>query len=132
MNIIFHEIFQTTRQFTNNLNTVLKDFGLYNSQWSILFTVHQHKKMTLTEIWKYLNVEAPTVTRTVTRLEQLGWLVRHDGEDSRSKIVTLSEEGLKKYPAVESAVIQFENSSAKGLTIEEQQMFLSLLRKLKG
>lgn len=132
MNIIFHEIFQTTRQFTNSLNAVLKEFGLYNSQWTILYTIHHHHSMTLTEIWKYLNVEAPTVTRTVTRLEQLGWLVHHDGVDRRSKIVKLSEEGLRKYPEVEAAVMKFENSFAKDLSDEEQQMFLSLLRKLKG
>lgn len=132
MNIIFHEIFQTTRKFTNSLNDVLKDYGLYNSQWTILYTVYLHKAMTLTEIWKYLNVEAPTVTRTVSRLEQLGWLVRHEGEDRRSRIITLSEQGLEKYPAVEAAVMQFENSFAKDLSTEEQQMFLSLLQKLKG
>ncbi|MGG0654916.1 MarR family winged helix-turn-helix transcriptional regulator [Rummeliibacillus pycnus] len=132
MNIIFHEIFQTTRKFTNSLNDVLKDYGLYNSQWTILYTVYRHKTMTLTEIWKYLNVEAPTVTRTVSRLEQLGWLVRQEGEDRRSRIITLSEQGLEKYPAVEAAVMQFENSLAKDLSTEEQQMFLSLLQKLKG
>ena len=34
----------------------------------------KHKEMTLTQIWKYLNVEAPTITRTVNRLAELGWI----------------------------------------------------------
>ncbi|UZM96996.1 MarR family transcriptional regulator [Lysinibacillus sp. MHQ-1] len=41
--------------------------------------------MTLTQIWKYLNVEAPSITRAITRLETLGWVERLDGEDKREK-----------------------------------------------
>ncbi len=33
--------------------------------------------MTQKEIWSYLNVEAPTVTRTIKRLEENGWIQRN-------------------------------------------------------
>ena len=38
--------------------------------------------MTQKEIWQYLNVEAPTVTRTIVRLEESGWINRREGTDT--------------------------------------------------
>ena len=74
MNPLFHEIFQKTRLLSKELNLVLKEYDLFASQWTVLYCVHQHEEMILTNIWRYLNVEAPTITRTVSRLEELGWL----------------------------------------------------------
>ncbi|MCA9724287.1 MAG: MarR family transcriptional regulator, partial [Kurthia sp.] len=89
-------------------------------------------EMSLTSIWKYLNVEAPTITRTVARLEQLGLLQRKKGDDLREKIVSLTEEGKKKFEEVKVTVSAYEDQFAKGLTEEEQEQLKGLLRKMKG
>lgn len=132
MNPLFHELLQKTREFTNGLNTVLKEHGLYSSQWTVLFTVEKHGTMTLTAIWKYLNVEAPTVTRTVTRLEELGYLQRENGTDRRAKNMSLTEAGVHKLERVKESVSIYEDNFAKGLTKEEQLLFRELLEKMKG
>ncbi|MGE7834928.1 MarR family winged helix-turn-helix transcriptional regulator [Viridibacillus arvi] len=132
MNPLFHEIFQTTRDITNKLNSCLKEHDLYSSQWTILYTINKNGPMSLTDIWKYLKVEAPTVTRTVARLEQLDWIVRTEGEDRREKIVSFSEEGNKKFPAVLASVLQFEEGLIETFNDEEQQQLLELICKLKG
>lgn len=131
MNLLFHELLQTTRAFTNGINIVLKEHNLYSSQWTVLFTIEKHGTMTLTSIWKYLNVEAPTITRTVTRLEELGLIQREDGLDRRAKNVTLSEAGIKKLEAVKASVSLYEDEFAKGLTEDEELLFRALLKKLK-
>lgn len=69
--------------------------------------------MTLTAIWKYLNVEAPTITRTVARLEKLGLVRREEGADRREKIVYLTEKALQQMPAVEASVLKFEAEMTK-------------------
>lgn len=132
MNLLFHELLQKTREFTNGMNGVLKHHGIYNSQWTVLFIVEQRGEMSLTSIWKYLNVEAPTITRTVARLEQLGLLQRKKGDDLREKIVSLTEEGKKKFEEVKVTVSAYEDQFAKGLTEEEQEQLKGLLRKMKG
>jgi len=88
--------------------------------------------MTLTQIWKYLNVEAPSITRAITRLETLGWVQRIDGADKREKIVTLSPEAEKRLPAITKTILAFEEDMVGSLTVEEQQQFISLLEKMKG
>ena len=131
MNPLFHEVFQKTRLLSKELNLVLKDYDLFATQWSVLYCVHQHEEMTLTNIWRYLNVEAPTVTRTVNRLVELGWLTMCVGKDRREKIVRLSEKAVAKFPVIETSIIQFENKLLKNLSAEEQTMLIGLLKKLE-
>jgi len=130
MNPIFHEVFQKTRLLSKELNLVLKEYDLFASQWAVLYCVHQHEEMILTNIWRYLNVEAPTITRTVSRLEELGWLKTYIGKDRREKVVRLSEEAVVKFPMIEASIIQFENEFLKGLSSEDQVMLRGLLKKL--
>jgi MarR family transcriptional regulator, transcriptional regulator for hemolysin len=130
MNPLFHEVFQKTRFLSKELNLVLKEYDLFASQWSVLYCVHRHDEMILTNIWRYLNVEAPTVTRTVSRLEELGWLKTHEGNDRREKMVRLSEEAVVKFPVIEASIIQFENEFLGNLSSEEQAMLIALLKKL--
>ncbi|MBS4219394.1 MarR family transcriptional regulator [Bacillus sp. FJAT-49711] len=131
MNPLFHEIFQKTRYLSKELNNTLKEYDLFTAQWSVLYTVQQHEEMTLTQICKYLNVEAPTISRTVRRLVELGWLIEQFGEDRREKMVRLSEDAEKKFKTIEESVIHFENQFLEHLSIEEQQSLMTLLKKVK-
>ena len=132
MNPLFHALFQKSRYLTNCLNEVLKQHNLYSSQWTILYCLHNHGSMTLTQIWKYLNVEAPSITRAITRLETLGWVLRIDGEDKREKIVTLSPYAEEHLPVITKTILVFEEEMVGALSVEEQQQFMILLEKMKG
>lgn len=132
MNPLFHTFFQQYRFLINHLNEALKEHGLFSSQWTILFVLKEQGPMTLTAIWKYLDVEAPTVTRTVARLETLGLVKREEGADRREKIVHLTDEGLALMPEVEASVLAFETAMMANLTEEEVIQLERLLRKMKG
>lgn len=132
MNQIFHALFQQQRLFINRLNEVLKVHDLYSSQWTVLFCLHQNGPMTLTQIWRYLHVEAPTVTRTVARLETLGWVERLIGDDKREKIVCLTDMAQRRFPAIVQTIEAYEREMIGDLTIAEQQQLMYLLQKMKG
>jgi DNA-binding MarR family transcriptional regulator len=70
-NGFFHHNLQFSRSFTKKLNEQLAKVDLYHSQWSIVYYLSQFGCSTLVEISTYLDVEKPTVTRTVNRLEEL-------------------------------------------------------------
>ena len=131
MNPLIHDLFQTSRYLSYKANQTLKQHGLYSSQWSVLYCVERHKEMTLTQIWKYLNVEAPTITRTVNRLADLGWLEISSGRDRREKMVKLTTEALHNFPVIKSSMSDFENSVVSNLSQEEQNTLMELLRKIK-
>lgn len=127
---LFHLFFQKTRLLNKELNAVLKSYHLFSSQWTIIFCVEKHGEMSLTEIWKYLNVEAPTITRTVNRLCELGWLTVVPSEDKREKIVKLSDEGLERYPEIATTIQRFEQEYLQAFTPEECEQLMQLLNKV--
>jgi len=131
MSPLIHELFQKSRFLSNEVNNTLNQHGLYASQWSVLYCIQLHEEMTLTQIWKYLNVEAPTITRTVTRLSELGWVEIHPGKDRREKNVRLTEQALKDFPAIEASMIEFEDRMVSNLSSEEEILLIKLLQKIK-
>lgn len=131
MNPLFHELFQKSRFLTNEINLTLKKHNLYASQWTVLYTIQKHGEMSLTQIWKYLNVEAPTITRTVYRLVELGWIDIRPGKDRREKIVRLSEKASQDFSDIKESILEFEDRMVKSFTKEEETIFIELLRKMK-
>lgn len=131
MNPIFHELFQKSRFLNNEINQYLKKHDLHASQWTVLFCIQKHEQMSLTQIWKYLNVEAPTITRTIYRLVELGWVEIHHGKDRREKIVKLTEKALSDFPAIRATILEFEERMVVNLTKEEQSILIELLQKIK-
>lgn len=132
MNPLFPVFFQKNRQIVNQLNEALKEHGLFHAQWTILYLLEKNGPMSLTEIWKYLDVEAPTVTRTVARLQILGWVDRVEGPDKREKIVALSHTASEQFPKIEASIEAFELKVTQQLSQQEQQQLITLLKKLEG
>ena len=132
MNPLFPVFFQKNRQIVNQLNEALKEHGLFHAQWTILYLLQKNGPMSLTEIWKYLNVEAPTVTRTVSRLQILGWVERVEGTDKREKIVALSDTAISQFPKIEASIEAFEKNVTQQLSKNEEQQLMTLLKKLEG
>lgn len=132
MNPVFPVFFQKNRQIVNHLNEALKEYGLFHAQWTILYLLEKNGPMSLTEIWKYLEVEAPTVTRTVSRLQILGWVVRLEGADKREKIIALSPSAIEQFPKIAASIERFESKVTQQLSQQEQQQLIELLRKLEG
>lgn len=130
MNPIIHELFQKSRLLSKELNQALKKHDLFAAQWTVIYCIHQHGEMTLTQIWKYLNVEAPTITRTVNRLEQMGWLETREGKDRREKNVQLTERAKVELAEISQTIIQFEDNALKNLTEEEEKLLMKLLKKI--
>lgn len=131
-NLLFHEIHQKSRLAVKEINEVLKGFQLYSAQWSILFCLKQFGPMTQTEIWQYLNVEAPTVTRTLAKLEDSGWADRREGPDKRQRIVHLTPKAEAIVADIEEEITVRENAMLSLLTAAEQEQLKELLRKIKS
>ena len=128
--LVFHEMHQKARLSIKEVNEALKDFGLYSAQWSILYSLQQFGEMTQTEIWQYLHVEAPTVTRTLMKLEQRKLIIRKEGKDKRERIVQLTEKGLFLIPEIEAKVEEVEERLLQSLSAEEVHELTRLLKKL--
>jgi DNA-binding MarR family transcriptional regulator len=126
---LIHFINQASRCISKEANETLEEYGLFTSQWTILYCLHTFGPMTQKEIWSYLHVEAPTVTRTVKRLEENGWIYRTLGNDKREKVVALTDEAVNKYQTIQLKMKQFEDRMLSGFSDQEKEQAYQFLRK---
>ena len=106
--LFFHHNLQFSRTFTKKLNEQLAKVDLFHSQWMIIYYLKQYGSSTLVEISNYLDVEKPTVTRTVNRLEERKLIEQIPGKDKRERRIQLTDLGEKTYLKARKAVEEFE------------------------
>lgn len=126
---LFHLLNQRVRMLSTEMNSLLNDHGLYSSQWTIIYCLNRFGPMTQTAIWQYLHVEAPTITRTLSRMEKNGWIKRKVGRDKRERVIELTEEAKQKYKELQQVINPMEEELVETLTIEEKKDLYHLLEK---
>jgi len=132
MQAFIHQYFQNARLLQKELNDALQQHGLYASQWSVLFILQEKGALTLTQIWRYLHVEAPTITRTVARLETLGYVEKVAGADRREKCIQLTPFAQEKVPQIQQSIEAFEEKFTARLSEQELETMRGLLQKMRG
>ncbi|WP_143318011.1 MarR family transcriptional regulator [Clostridium sp. HBUAS56017] len=98
MNLYGHKVNQLARNFTKKLNEKISLLSLYSLQWAIILYLHEKKQCIQIQLCKYLGVEAPTVTRTLTRMEEMGLVIRNEGKDKRERLIKLTEKAYEMFP----------------------------------
>ncbi|MFI8491634.1 MarR family winged helix-turn-helix transcriptional regulator [Peribacillus butanolivorans] len=131
-NGFFHHNLQFSRSFTKKLNEQLAKVNLFHSQWLIIYYLNQYGCSTLVEISNYLDVEKPTVTRTVNRLEERKLIEQIPGKDKRERRIQLTESGERTYQEAKKVVEEFELQLMSGLAEEDRETTLRTLLFLKG
>ncbi|WP_019119081.1 MarR family winged helix-turn-helix transcriptional regulator [Brevibacillus massiliensis] len=125
-----HKINQAARKFAKKTNEQLSCLGLYSSQWAIIFCLHNRGPLTQIEIGCYLNVEAPTITRTVARLEELGYVVREAGEDKRERKVFLTPKAAEMIPLWQKEVDRLEAVVVQDIEEHDLAVFQRVLQQM--
>jgi len=97
----------------------------------ILFYLKQYGSSTMVEISNYLDVEKPTVTRTVNRLEERKFVERIRGNDKRERRIQLTDLGEETYLKAREAVEEFELHLMEGLPEDDRMAMLRTLTFLK-
>lgn len=121
---IFHEQLQFTRSFKKKLNEKLAEADLFHSQWLVLFYVEKQQPVTLVEISNYLDVEKPTVSRTVKRLEEQELIEAIPSVDKRERRIRLTARGQDSYQKGYEIVTSFEEELL--LDIPEKDVITTL------
>lgn len=128
--LLFHELHQKARLSIKEVNEALKEYDLFSAQWSILYSLNKFGALTQTEIWQYLNVEAPTVTRTLVKLEQRKLITRNEGKDKRERIVQLTEEAQSLIPKIEKRIDEVEQQLLISLSADDLNQLTKLLKQI--
>ena len=125
-------ITQTARVMRTVLSRSLAESGLYAGQDGVILMLAEEDGMTPGQLALRLGVKAPTMTRTIGRMEAQGFLERRaDGTDGRLTKVHLTEAGLQSVEQIGRSVSQCGDLAAQGLSDKELRTLLKLLRAVE-
>jgi MarR family transcriptional regulator, transcriptional regulator for hemolysin len=119
------------RPFENRLNTELNKHQLHRAQWTILYYLFHNGPSTNVEIAHYQGVEKPTITRTISSLEEKGYIEQIKGRDKREKRIQLTSLGKEVYEAVRVTIDTFEEDILTGISELEQQETIRIMEAIR-
>lgn len=128
----FQQLLLLYRPFENRLNIELAKHDLYRAQWSVLHYLSNYGTATLVELADYQSVEKPTVTRTISRLEELGYVEHVPGKDKREKRMQLTDIGRTVYGDVRVTIDEYEQEILKGISEEEQLEVIRIMGDIRN
>jgi len=121
------------RHSHKSLRNNLKPYGLFKGQPKVLGYLRQHDHASKKDIADRFNIAMPTVTKTIERLENNGFVKTvSDEHDKRKKRVSLTAKGMQ----VEEELITFKKAYAdqvfKNISEEDLEHFEKVLLQIKA
>jgi DNA-binding MarR family transcriptional regulator len=87
---------QLTRRVTQHYDAELAQAGLKTTQYSLLSHVLKLGPIRPGDLAHAMKMDASTLTRNLKPLIAAGWVELSEGEDGRSRLITISEAGREK------------------------------------
>jgi MarR family transcriptional regulator, transcriptional regulator for hemolysin len=127
----FQRYLSLYRPLITKLNELMSSYELSYSLWQVIFYIKNNGASTLVDISTHYQVEKPTITRRVHRLEELEIVKQIPGKDRREKIIQLTERGEEIYKECRTKITELEHSVMEGINQEEQITTFQTLPKIK-
>lgn len=126
------DIFQSTaRMMKTLLARRLYEFGLYAGQDRIILLLAMKDGQSPGSLAKRLGVKPPTVTKTIARLQEQGFVTKRGShKDQRQLHVFLTKDGHKIVDLIERAIAETEREVTGGLDEQEQFTLLTLMDRI--
>ncbi|OUI93850.1 MarR family transcriptional regulator [Acetobacter persici] len=126
-----HYFSRIARGLTRIGDVRLRHLGFATAQLPVLTALKDRTALSQKELAKWAKVEQPTMAQMLSRMERDGLVHRApDPEDKRSSLISLTDATLEKLPAGRAVLRQGNSEMTKGLTEEEVEMLVSLLRRV--
>lgn len=110
------------------LNNGCARYGLTAAQAVVILIVCDFKALTQDDITKRLSLDKSVIAKTVTKLEELGFIVRTtNARDKRTYDICPTEKAWAVYPAIRDQIDASFTRMTQQMTAEEQTEFKRLL-----
>ena len=127
--LLIHDI---ARLFKRNFDRRVKAIGLTRAQWLTISTLRRNPGISQSELAEKLDIEPISAARTIDRLEKSGWIERRpDSDDRRVNRLSLTERVQDVVVRMRALAIECRLEAADGLSQEEHQQLVTLLKKIK-
>lgn len=94
----------------------LREFGLRVPEWRALAALYARQRCTMSELADLATIDRTTLTRTVDRLQDAGWLERmEDAQDMRITRLALTAAGKRMFDRIWPTVEKLNELALEGL-----------------
>ena len=122
---------QLCKAHRNMANTMLNEAGLHVGQEMVLLQLWQQDGLTQKELAEQLCIEAPTVTRTLQRMQRCQLIERRsDAKDRRVSRVYLTKRSSEMKPVVQECWANLEERVLVGISSDDRLLLHGLLTKM--
>ena len=109
----------------------LKEFRIGSGQIMFLLELYYSDGVRQEELSTLLNIDRANTTRAINRLEGEGYVRRQlDSEDGRAYRIFLTPQALQVKAELFALMGNWEEKLLAALTLEEQDLFIDLLKKV--
>lgn len=113
------------------LNSLVEDYGLTYAQYLVLRFIESNESTLAQNIIIALDSDKATISGIVNRLYARGWISKStDPEDKRKKIISLSQEGIKKLSAIHHLTDSCESLMLHSFSPKDSKKLKALLHEL--
>lgn len=110
------------------LNNSCAQYALTAAQAVVILIVCDFKELTQDDITKRLGLDKSVIAKTVTKLEELGFLVRATNtRDKRTYLIQPTEKSWAVYPSVKEQIDVCFQRMTQAMTDDERAEFKRLL-----
>ena len=110
----------------------MQTHDLTRAQWWVLANLFRHDGLTQRDLAERMEIGAVTMSGLIDRLEAQGWVERRDDpKDRRGKRIWLTRRAEDIRPVVAKGVNQLNRTSMKGLTNEQIENLVEMLRVIR-
>jgi MarR family transcriptional regulator, organic hydroperoxide resistance regulator len=130
---ISHAIFRVGRLHKMMAGNLLRGVGLHPGQELVMMYLWELGPQRQTDLIRLVDSDAATMTRTIRRLEQAGFVRRSPvAGDKRAFLIEPTAASRALRPQVEQIWSQLEQIAVGGVSEREQQTILSVLEGLEA
>ena len=129
---VFFWLTQVIGARDRQLTQELKDFGLRVPEWRALAALYAQQRCTMSELADLATIDRTTLTRTVDRMQDAGWLARlSDREDMRITRLALTPAGKKIFERVWPTVQRLNEAAVADLPRPEVEALRRMLEQMR-
>ncbi|MFD3722707.1 FtsK/SpoIIIE domain-containing protein [Streptomyces sp. NPDC058674] len=123
-------LFRAARLHRVAAGHLLRTTGLFPGQEILMMQLWEHGEQRQSDLIKTLGLDASTVTKTLQRMEQAGFVTRRRAElDRRIILVSATRAGQALRGQVEQAWRELEALTVAGMSDEEQSLAMGILER---
>ncbi|GAB6098400.1 MarR family transcriptional regulator [Halanaerocella petrolearia] len=123
----------TRRAHASLLDKKLEPYDISHGQILLLIALYNQEGICQHNLCQMYNLNKAAVGRGINKLKEIGFIIKEtDPNDRRKKLIHLTSQAKEFEPKLKEVLCTVESEVRKGLSEEEIEIFLKVIKKINN